>query len=125
MHHKMIFGSMIFKVIFFFGHSNAICNCVDDSNITTSFMSNDGKWCCRYGKEDCMIDKYDYGYGVKSVTCSGKTIPLSEQCHDGDDTTPVCNYIHSTPNRNYVDIDDSMPSSLVKRSYLDVCKDNM
>ena len=121
MHHKMIFGSMIFKVIFFFRHSNAICNCVDDSNITTSFMSNDGKWCCRYGKEDCMIDKYyiDYDYNyVKVVTCSGKTLPLSQQCHDGDDTTPVCNYIHSTPYRN-ADID------IGKRSYLDVCKDNM
>ena len=66
-----------------------------------------------------MIDKYDIDeYGkfkyVKGVTCSGKTLPLSQQCHDGDDTTPVCNYIHSTPYRN----DD-------KRSYLDVCKDNM
>ena len=70
-----------------------------------------------------MIDRYYIGkfddYAdvkyVKVVTCSGKTLPLSQQCHDGDDTTPVCNYIHSNPDRNYID----------KISYLDVCKDNM
>ena len=113
MHHKMIFGSMIFKVIFFFRHSNAICNCVDDSNITTSFMSNDGKWCCRYGKEDCKIARNNDNY-VVSVTCSGKTLPLSQQCHDGDDTTPVCDYIHSNPKR----------FRKKTRSYLDICNDN-
>ena len=67
-----------------------------------------------------MIDKYyiDYDYNyVKVVTCSGKTLPLSQQCHDGDDTTPVCNYIHSNPDRNDIYIGE--------RSYLDVCKDNM
>ena len=123
---------MFFKVRLFFSNRDVdgICNCVDDSNITTSFKSEDGKWCCRYGKEDCMIDKYyiertdidqfdfnklDFKY-VKVVTCSGKTLPLSQQCHDGDDTTPVCNYVHSNPLRNI---------RAVKKSYLDVCKDNL
>ena len=86
------------------------CNCVDDSNITTSFHESDGKWCCRYGKEDCFKERW-------GVRCSGKTLSLSQQCHDGDDTTPVCNYIHSNPDRNDIYIGE--------RSYLDVCKDNM
>ena len=113
---------MFFLKLDFFSNrdSDGICNCVDDSNTTTSFKSEDGKWCCQYGKEDCTIDEYYIGEfwpnvkNVKSVTCSGKTLPLSQQCHDGDDTTPVCNYVHSTPNRNWSD----------KRSYLDVCKDS-
>ena len=90
---------------------------MDDRNITTEILFKSQKWCCRYGKEDCIIDNYsvyDNKVKVKSVTCSGKALPLSQQCHDGDDTTPVCNYIHSTPDRNKYG-----------RSYLDVCKDNM
>ena len=72
-----------------------------------------------------MIDKYDIDTlgndkYVKGVTCSGKTLPLSQQCHDGDDTTPVCNYVHSNPNRNAIAI-----GFTGKRSYLDVCKDNL
>ena len=69
-----------------------------------------------------MIDKYiidNYSNYVKVVTCSGKTLPLSQQCHDGDDTTPVCNYIHSNPIRN------PYSGYINKRSYLDVCKDDM
>ena len=67
-----------------------------------------------------MIDKYYIDHNrkyVKVVTCSGNTLPLSQQCHDGDDTTPVCNYIHSNPDRNDIYVGE--------RSYLDVCKDNM
>ena len=114
MYRKMIFGSTFFKVRLFFSNrdDDGICNCVDDSNITTSFKVEDEKWCCRYGKEDCKIARNNDNY-VVSVTCSGKTLPLSQQCHDGDDTTPVCHYVHSNPDRNDID------------SYLDVCKDNM
>ena len=64
-----------------------------------------------------MIDKYYIDYDsnyVKVVTCSGKTLPLSQQCHDGDDTTPVCDYIHSNPKR----------FRKKTRSYLDICNDN-
>ena len=94
---------------------------MDDSNITSSLRVRDGKWCCRSGHEDCVIEKYheDMGYEdvILSVRCSGKTLPRSQQCHDGDNATPVCNYVHTNPARNnFWD---------AKIYYLDVCKDNM
>ena len=59
------------------------------------------------------FNKLDFKY-VKVVTCSGKTLPLSQQCHDGDETTPVCNNVQWSDRYWTGEI-----------SYLDVCKDDM
>ena len=86
------------------------CKCGVGSNIT-EFKKDDGRWCCKSTKDDCTVVEKYY---VKIVNCIGHPIPLTQQCHDGDISTPRCNYYPDDQDRNLY----------AKRAFLDVCQDN-
>ena len=83
------------------------CKCGVGSNIT-EFKKEDDLWCCKSTKDDCIKEDW------KTVNCIGHPIPLTQQCHDGDISTPRCNYYPEEETRNY----------RAKRAFLDVCQDN-
>ena len=83
------------------------CKCGVGSNIT-EFKKDDNLWCCKSTKDDCIKEN------SRSVKCIGHPIPLTQQCHDGDISTPRCNYYPDDEDRN----------SWAKRAFLDVCQDN-
>ena len=90
------------------------CKCGVGSNIT-EFKKDDGRWCCKSTKDDCTVEKYLYNGGpAEIVKCIGHPIPLTQQCHDGDFSTPQCNYYPEDENRN----------RKAKRAFLNVCQDN-
>ena len=89
------------------------CKCGVGSNIT-EFKKDDGHWCCKSTKDDCtVVEKTSIG-NPKVVNCIGHPIPLKQQCHDGDISTPRCNYYPGDEFRN----------RHAKRAFLDVCQDN-
>ena len=72
------------------------CKCGVDNNIT-EFSIDEGLWCCKTTQDKCTVEEYTKvlrGRDTtwKNVTCQGKAISLSQQCHDADDLTPSCNY---------------------------------
>ena len=88
------------------------CKCGVGRNIT-EFKKDDGRWCCKSTKDDCTVEKSG-GFGAEIVKCIGHPIPLTQQCHDGDISTPRCNYYPDDEDRNLY----------AKRAFLDVCQDN-
>ena len=80
------------------------------SNVT-DIKKDDDLWCCKSTKDDCTVELNSYG---TVVNCIGHPIPLTQQCHDGDISTPRCNYYPDDEDRNYK----------AKRAFLDVCQDN-
>ena len=94
-------------------YKTGTCKCGVGTNIT-EFKKDDGLWCCKSTKDDCKVEKLDSDGDAIVVNCIGHPIPLMQQCHDGDISTPRCNYYPDDENRNFV----------AKRAFLDVCQDN-
>ena len=88
------------------------CKCGVGSNIT-EFKKDDNLWCCKSTKDDCTVEETSENFAA-IVMCIGHPIPLTQQCHDGDISTPQCNYYPGDENRNLQ----------AKRAFLDVCQDN-
>ena len=88
------------------------CKCGVGSNIT-DIKYDDGRWCCKSTKDDCTVEESSVG-SANIVKCIGHPIPLTQQCHDGDISTPRCNYYPVDKYRNFY----------AKRAFLDVCQDN-
>ena len=91
--------------------SPGTCKCGVDSNIT-EFKKDDNLWCCKSTRDDCTKEFSILGL-LSAVNCIGHPIPLTQQCHDGDISTPRCNYYPGDKNRN----------EYAKRAFLDVCQD--
>ena len=89
------------------------CKCGVGNNIT-DIKYDDGLWCCKSTKDDCTVEETIDWLGAIVVNCIGHPIPLTQQCHDGDISTPRCNYYPGDENRNFN----------AKRAFLDVCQDN-
>ena len=84
------------------------------SNIT-DIKKEDGLWCCKSTRDNCTVEEFIAGFDIVTlVNCIGHAIPLTQQCHDGDISTPRCNYYPEDLYRN----------RKAKRAFLDVCKDN-
>jgi hypothetical protein len=100
----------------------------------TKFGYKDGLWCCKTTNSRCTKEfdgKNLYGYYGK---CIGNAIPLTQQCHDNDEHTPLCNYYPTDRNR-YQSIrqghpghpgvsNHHLPNDEVQRSFVDICNDN-
>ena len=93
-------------------HIDGTCKCGEGSNIT-EFKKDGNLWCCKSTKDDCQVELDHFGFQT-SIKCIGHPIPLTQQCHDGDFSTPQCNYYPEDENRN----------RKATRAFLNVCQDN-
>ena len=92
----------------------------------TEIGSMDLKWCCKTTSKNCTLeflaDRFLRGRlepnKYFNVRCIGKVIPLTEQCHDDDITTPTCNF-HPKDETRIAYGNTDYP-----RSHIDICNNN-
>ena len=81
----------------------------------TEYKVGDRLWCCKETKDNCTVEMI----GIrKVVTCIGKALRLTQQCHGFENNSLACNYYPFDENRN---VDYYMDGCI--RSYLDICND--
>ena len=94
------------------------CQCQEEGGQLQEFGFNDGLWCCKSTAENCKVVESDFDGDPKTVKCTGKKLELSQQCHDQDPNTPICNHYGDDKFRNgHVEYG-------AKRSHLNICNDN-
>ena len=101
------------------------CLCgVNDQNMTR-FGYKDGLWCCKTTNSECTVE-YVRSERNNVTKCTGNAIPLTQQCHDNFEYSPVCNYYPTDRNRyrTFWEQRSQMVQKQVQRSFVDICNDN-
>ena len=106
-------------IYFSYRHYYGTCQCQEEGGQLQEFGHDDGLWCCKSTAKNCtVVESYSDG-DPKTVICTGKKLELSQQCHDQDSNTPICNHYGGDQWRN----GDTFIYH-AKRSHLNICNHN-